>query len=329
MSGFARQCWCGADDLEEFGAAYLRCTACDTLVGQAGLSDEQTRVVDDTRDYYGRRYWLEHQTDELALPDIYARARSDLPERCADWLRMLLRYRRPPAKVLEIGAGHGAYTALLDWAGFEATALDLSSWTADFARERFGIPYLVGPVEEQPLEPASVDIAIANDVLEHLAAPRRTFSAWARLLKSGGLFVFQTPEYVPDRSYADLVASEDLFLQHMHRAGDEHLYLFSRGALTRLLAELGFRSVVFEQPVYAYDMLGVASREPLAPIDDDPASILGLSPTAPLVLALLDARAAWHASELDRANRLVVIERLDDAIRNAMSSRISPTPPVS
>jgi glycosyltransferase involved in cell wall biosynthesis/2-polyprenyl-3-methyl-5-hydroxy-6-metoxy-1,4-benzoquinol methylase len=321
MSGVVRQCWCGADDLEEFGGTYLRCKACDTLVGQAGLSDDQTRVVDDTRDYYGRRYWLEHQTEELGLPDIYARARSDLPERCVDWLRILLRYRRPPAKVLEVGAGHGAYTALLQWTGFEAVALDLSPWTADFARDRFAIPYLVGPVEDQALEPASFDVLVANDVLEHLAAPGHTVSSWARLLKPGGLFVFQTPEFVPNRTYAELVATDDLFLQHMDRARDEHLFLFSRDSLTRLLADLGLRSVAFDEPVYPYDMFGVASGEPLAASDDEPAAILGSSSHAPLVLALLDAREAWRAAGRDSADRLVVIEQLDAALRSATSPR--------
>jgi 2-polyprenyl-3-methyl-5-hydroxy-6-metoxy-1,4-benzoquinol methylase len=321
MHAVGRRCWCGADDFEPFGADYLRCTSCETLVGQAGLSDEATRVVDDSRDYYGRRYWLDHQTEELGLPDIYARARSDLPERCADWLNVLLRYRRPPAKILEVGAGHGAYTALLQWAGFDATALDLSPWTAEFARTRFGIPYLVGPVEDQSLEAESFDVVVANDVLEHLAAPRQTVASWMQLLKPDGVFVFQTPEYVPDRTYEALVGSEDLFLQHMHRAGEEHLYLFSRRSLSRLLAEVGRQHVAFVEPIYSYDMSGVASAEPLAVSDDDPADILEAAPTAPLVLALLDAREAWKVSERDRADRLVVIERLDAALRSATPVR--------
>jgi 2-polyprenyl-3-methyl-5-hydroxy-6-metoxy-1,4-benzoquinol methylase len=294
--------------------------ACDTLVRQGGLSERETRVLDDFRDYYGRRYWLEHQTEELGLPDVHARARLDLPERCADWLAALLRYRRPPGEVLEVGAGHGAYSALLGWAGFDSTALDLSPWIADFARTRFGVRYLVGPVEEQSFERESFDVVVANDVLEHLATPLSSVAAWTRALRPGGLFVFQTPDYAPEKTYEELVASDDEFLQHMHRAGEEHLYLFSRRSVTQLLEAFGLGYVVFEDATYVYDMLGLASAEPLLQLEGDATAIIGSTPTAPLAVALLDARDAWTISERDRADRLVVIEKLDAALRNAPTS---------
>lgn len=314
-----RRCWCGADALQQFGAGYMRCASCETLVAQAGLSDHETRVVDDDRDFYGRRYWFEHQTDELGLPDIHTRARADLPERCVDWLKSLLRHRLPPARILEVGAGHGAYTALLQSAGFDATALDLSKSTAEFARERFDVRYLVGPVEDQDLDAASFDVVVANDVLEHLASPRSSVAAWVRLLKPNGLFIFQTPEYVPSRTYDDLLRIGDPFLLHIERAGDEHLYLFSRVAVRRLLSEFGLCHVDFAEPVYPYDMFGFASGEPLRVQDKDPGAILGAGRTGPLVLALLDARDAWRTSERDRAARLDVIERLDAQLGEATS----------
>src|SRR5262245_20760823 len=91
-----RSCWCGSHNLQKFGADYLRCAVCDTLVGQAGLADDETLVRDDDADYYGKNYWLEHQSSELGLPDIYERVRQDLPERCVHWLETLMRYRLPP-----------------------------------------------------------------------------------------------------------------------------------------------------------------------------------------------------------------------------------------
>jgi SAM-dependent methyltransferase len=221
--------------------------------------------------------------------------------------------------VLEIGAGHGAYTALLRWAGFDATALDLSSWTARFARERFDIPYLVGPVSEQALEPESYDVVVANDVLEHLSDPLGTVRGWVALLKPRGIFVFQTPEFPLGRSHADLVEDGDLFLQHIERAASEHLYLFSRPAVERLLGQVGLKHVIYEEPVYSYDMIGVAAASLLARDGNmDPAAALqDVGPTSALAAALVDARRAWRTSERDRAARLVVIERLDAALRSA------------
>ncbi len=320
MADVARSCWCGSDSLEEFGADYLRCTVCETLVGQAGLADEATLVRDDDVDYYGKRYWLEHQRDALGLPDVYVRVRQDLPERCVHWLKALLRYRQPPAKVLEIGAGHGAYTALLRWAGYDATALDLSAWVADFARARFGIPYLVGPVEGQKLKRRSLDVVVANDVLEHLADPLATMRRCVELLKPGGVLVIQTPEYPGGRTYQELVAVDDLFLKHMD-AATEHLYLFSRKGLELLLERLGVGEVSFEEPVYPYDMLCVAGAAPLRPVEADPSALVTTSAAGPLVLALVDAHDAWQLSESDRAERLVALERLDASLKASEDDR--------
>lgn len=327
MTEIGRSCWCGAHSLEEFGPNYLRCSVCETLVGQAGLADEQTLVGDDEVDYYGKRYWLEHQRDGLSLPDIHVRVRDDLPERCVHWLKALLRYRKPPARVLEVGAGHGAYTALLRWAGYEATALDLSAWVAEYSRGRFGIPYLVGPIEEQDLGAGSFDIVVANDVLEHLADPEETVRRWAEVLRPDGVLVIQTPEYPSGQSYEELVAGHDLFVEHM-RASTEHLYLFSRPALELLLARVGLAEVAFHEPVYAYDMFCVAGAAPLVSGDDDGKVLEASSAVGPLVLALVDAHdagvrldAALKESDADRQARLDVIERLDAALRESEADR--------
>jgi 2-polyprenyl-3-methyl-5-hydroxy-6-metoxy-1,4-benzoquinol methylase len=321
MIDVARSCWCSADGLREFGPGYLRCSACGTLVGQDGLSDEATRVRDDDVDYYGKRYWLEHQVEDLGLPDIYTRARQDLPERCVHWLETLLRYRRPPAKVLEVGAGHGAYTALLRAAGYDATALDVSPWVAEFAAATFEIPYLVGPVEEQELPPGSFDVIVANDVLEHLPEPFATMRRCAALLRRGGVLVVQTPEYPSGREYEELLASGDLFLEHMGSPAQEHLYLFSRPALEQLLQGVGLPEISFAEPVYAYDMFCVASASPLQESSDDPEQLLGPGAAQRLVLAMIDAHDALRASDAESAARLDVIERLDAALKESEADR--------
>jgi 2-polyprenyl-3-methyl-5-hydroxy-6-metoxy-1,4-benzoquinol methylase len=322
MAEVARACWCGADSLREFSPDYLRCTVCETLVGQAGLTDEETHVRNDEVDYYGKRYWLEHQRDALGLPDIYARARQDLPERCVHWLKTLLGYRRPPARILEVGAGHGAYTALLRWAGYDATALDLSAWVADFARKRFGVPYIVGPIEHQKRRRRSFDVVVANDVLEHLADPQAAMRRCVELIRPDGVIVIQTPEYRPESSYEELLAGQDPFLSHMQRAATEHLYLFSRKALELLFGRLGMGEVAFEDPIYPYDMLCVASAAPLERSEGDPSELVAAAKEAgPLLLALIDAHDAWQRSERDRADRLDTIGRLDGALRESEDDR--------
>ena len=248
--------------------------------------------------------------------------RRDLVDRCGVWLETLLRYRRPPGRVLEVGAGHGAYTALLGWAGYDATAVDLSGWTGELARERFGVSYLVGPLESQELEAASFDVVIANDVVEHLVDPVGTVGFCAALLKPGGCLVLQTPEYPYTRTYEELEAKQDAFLEHMRLPAHEHLYLFSRPGLRLLLERAGFTHVAFEEPPFPYDMLAVAGAEVLRRNEDFEAFLEGGgSAVWPLVLALIDATAELRRSEQDRAERLRVIERLDELLRVSEEDR--------
>jgi SAM-dependent methyltransferase len=176
-------------------------------------------------------------------------------------------------------------------------------------------------VEHQKLRARSFDVVIANDLLEHLADPRATMRRCVELVKPEGLLVIQTPKYEVGRTYDELVAEDDPFLDHMRRARTEHLYLFSRNALELLLAELGVEYFAFEEPVYPYDMICVASRTTLRRTDREPSALAGAGKTGPLVLALIDAHDAWQGSERDRADRLVAIERLDGALNESEVDR--------
>jgi SAM-dependent methyltransferase len=291
-----RACWCGHSDLEAFSPDYRVCRAGGTLVSRARHSPE----------IYGKDYWTERQTAHHGLPDIRQRARLDLPERCAHWLARLLPLKLPPARILEVGCAHGAYVALLGWAGYDAVGTEMSPWVAQFADETFGVKVLAGPIEKQDFEAGSFDVIVLNDVLEHLPAPVDTLAHCSRLLSKDGFFVIQTPEYKEHLTYEQLKASNDLFLKHMDRNNEEHLYLFSRRSAGAFFGRLGFPNLDFSNPVYAYDMSFVASRAKL-PVADDAAVSAALSsrPMGRLVQALLD-------KALESADRLWAIRRLQD-----------------
>src|SRR5581483_2548786 len=138
-------CWCGNENLSAFGEGYLRCDACQTLVAAVFPERDPTHVTDDAADLYGRDYWFDHQRRDLNCPDIISRARTDLSERCIHWLRSILQYKLPPAKVLEIGCAHGGFVAMLHQAGFDASGLELSPEIVRLAKHTFDIPVLSGP----------------------------------------------------------------------------------------------------------------------------------------------------------------------------------------
>jgi SAM-dependent methyltransferase len=160
---------------------------------------------------------------------------------------------------------------------------------AEFGGQTFGAHVFVGPIESQIFAPASFDVLVLNDILEHLPDPVATLQHCVRLLKPGGFFVIQTPEYKEHLTYADLRASNDLFLKHMDQNNEVHLFLYSRRSAGLFFERLGFPCLVFDSPVYAYDLYFTASRTPLPRYNDQEiAAALMPQPVGRLVLALLD-----------------------------------------
>jgi 2-polyprenyl-3-methyl-5-hydroxy-6-metoxy-1,4-benzoquinol methylase len=249
-----------------FNEDYLACTHCGTLVSQVGLDPQQTQVTSDDQDYYGKEYWFGHQSAELGLPDIQVRARLDLPERCLHWLQTLLTFKLPPARVLELGCSHGGFVALLRWAGFDASGLEVSPWVVDYARKTFDVPMLLGGIEEQQLPDRSFDAVVLNDVLEHLPDPLGTLQHCVRLLKPDGMLLLQTPDYPEDKTHAEVAAERHPFLVYLDNKAVtiEHLYVFSKRGVQHMCNRLGCGVVHFETPMFPSDMFFTASKCPLS-----------------------------------------------------------------
>jgi 2-polyprenyl-3-methyl-5-hydroxy-6-metoxy-1,4-benzoquinol methylase len=285
-----RACWCGSSDFAPFGPEYGECRACGTLVYLKDTPPEELLVRDDETDYYGKKYWLERQADAFGHPDIHNRARKDLPERNLHWLRALLKYRLPPAKVLELGCAHGSFVALMRQAGYQASGIDLSPWVVAFSQQLFGIPVHAGPIESLDMPDASLDVIVLMDVLEHLPDPAATLRRCLKLLKPQGVLLVQTPCLREGASHEVLVESKDRFLEMLIPI--EHIYLFSQRSVTEFFRRLGAEHIAFEPAIFEhYDMFFAVSRSPLiAHATEEIESALMATPNGRLALALLDLR---------------------------------------
>ena len=309
-----QSCWCGNTALSPFSQGYLKCEACETLVLADMPEHEIARVARDEGGLYGKEYWFSHQEEDLGYTNIELRARTDLPERCLHWLKTLLRYRQPPGSLLELGCAHGGFVALARAAGFDATGLELSPSIANLARRFFEIPVLVGPVEDQKIQPASLDVLAHFDVLEHLQDPVGTLRHCLALLKPDGLLLIQTPRYREGKSYESMVATKDAFLDQLK--SDEHLYLFSESSIRSFFRRLGADFLEFEPPIFShYDMFLLVSRQPLIRHDRTPDPMNG-GVSGRLLQAMLDLDASiqdlikkYGEMDADRATRLEVIHQ--------------------
>jgi SAM-dependent methyltransferase len=113
-------------------------------------------------------------------------------------LRLLLRGSRPPASVLNVGAGQGTFTRLLEERGFAVTSTDLSPHAVDVLRRQVAGPVVECDACALPFPDCSFDVVVMGEVLEHIADDRQALAEARRVLRPGGMLVASVPAH-PER----------------------------------------------------------------------------------------------------------------------------------
>lgn len=101
----------------------------------------------------------------------------------------------PGARVLDAGAGAGSFARRLASSGYEAIAVEPSAGFIAHMQAR-PQPHLTvqpGDLTALPLPDASVEAAVAGEVLEHLADHDRAVAELARVLVPGGFCLVTVP----------------------------------------------------------------------------------------------------------------------------------------
>ena len=100
-------------------------------------------------------------------------------------------------RALDIGCGGGFLAEEFAALGCRVTGIDPSPASIEAARAHAAgrglrIDYLTGPGEQLPVPDSAYDLAYCCDVLEHVSDVDRVISETARVLKPGGLYLFDT-----------------------------------------------------------------------------------------------------------------------------------------
>jgi len=141
---------------------------------------------------------------------------------------------RPGDRILEIGCGIGTIVHELAKQGCDIQGTDISQVAIEYGRSKYGdIRLQVQPAEELAFDNASFDVVLSFDLFEHIARIDLHVSEVCRVLKTGGYYLFQTPNKCVDAVY------ETLSLRSLkwRRA---HPSLHTPGQLRRRLARHGF-----------------------------------------------------------------------------------------
>ncbi len=254
------QCYCGNDKLSEYSSKYYKCSVCSSLVSKHNFAADISQVISEEKDLYGSNYWENVMVKEAGVKDLDELIDLYIPERASYWLKYCLQNLKLGARVAEAGCGLGQFSYLLKSSGFHPVSFELSPQICKYIEQRLGLETICG---ELRCSSEKYHAVIAIDVFEHLTEPERFLEDCCQRLESGGILVLQMPCYDPECTYEEMLVKKPRF-RHL-LVEDQHVYLYSRDAITRLLEKYGFTSVVFEPAFFGddYDMFLFASAAPL------------------------------------------------------------------
>jgi SAM-dependent methyltransferase len=98
----------------------------------------------------------------------------------------------PPSTALDIGAGAGGNTRVLETSGWQATALEFSDAGVELARER-GLDVVQGDARAIPFPDDHFGLVVAYDVLEHISEDDQVVAEIARVVRPGGRVLIAVP----------------------------------------------------------------------------------------------------------------------------------------
>lgn len=147
--------------------------------------------------------------------------------------------------VLDLGCGGGFMSEALAKEGAHVVGVDPSAPAIDAARahaqkEGLAIDYKVGSGEHIPLEDASADCVVCVDVLEHVDDVGTVLDEIGRVLKPGGMFLFDTINRTPLAKLV-LVDFGETILGLLPRGTHDPAKFIQPAELRAMLIERGFK----------------------------------------------------------------------------------------
>jgi SAM-dependent methyltransferase len=159
----------------------------------------------------------------------------------------LFRSAGPGPMVLNVGAGQGSFTRLLEDDGFEVVSTDVSETAVAVCRQRVRGDVQLADMTDLPFDDASFDAVVAGEVLEHIEEDVRALAEAARVLRAGGVVAVSVP------AHPAWFGASDRWAGHVRRYTRESLTgaLSSAGLSVELVRPWGFPiAALYHRTVY-------------------------------------------------------------------------------
>jgi 2-polyprenyl-3-methyl-5-hydroxy-6-metoxy-1,4-benzoquinol methylase len=190
--------------------------------------------------YYKSPDYISHtNTNKGAINKAYQKVRTFTLKQKANWIKHFTGLEN--GKLLDIGAGAGAFLQQMKSEGWEVTGIEPDEDARNIASKHFGLQLL--PQEMlQNLQPLSFDAITMWHVMEHVHDLHGYVETLKTLLKPGGKIIIAVPNY----------QSADADIYKLFWAAYDvprHLYHFSPKSMEVLMQQHGLR-IVAKKPMW-------------------------------------------------------------------------------
>jgi 2-polyprenyl-3-methyl-5-hydroxy-6-metoxy-1,4-benzoquinol methylase len=200
--------------------SFVRCRRC-------GLVYQDPRpVAEDLHRRYDAAYFAYELANEESFFELMRRGLADVS------FERIAAATPPPRTFLDVGCATGRLLQWLAADGWEVRGVDVCRESAEYGQRVRGVRIHAGTLEEARFPDDSFAVVHCSHLIEHLGDPRAFLREVRRVLCDAGRAVITTPNI--DGFQARLFGSG------WRSAIVDHLVLFGRATLRRMLAEEGF-----------------------------------------------------------------------------------------
>lgn len=157
----------------------------------------------------------------------YVADRSSQLRRAGKQLQLVNRFCKPPSRVLDFGAGSGAFVHIARQAGFSVTGVETSDTAIARAREFYGVEFAKG------VDGSTFDVVTLWDVVEHLRDPVGTLDMLRKHMNPGGRIFLETGNF---ENWTRLASGDSWGLYLF-----DHEYYFTPASLEVILNRAGYK----------------------------------------------------------------------------------------
>lgn len=179
-------------------------------------------------------------------------------EKAADYLKKRLTdieaLTGKKGKLLDIGAGSGAFLAYAKTSGWQVKGVEISPAWVRYAKRNFGIKLFYGELRQANFTANSFDLIHLNHTFEHVYHPIELLVEIKRLLRPGGYLIIEVPqELYPLSELVQFYLSykirfKPLIKKILQRKmtipqlpPSLHLFFFTVKSLKKLMENVGFQ----------------------------------------------------------------------------------------